>query len=744
MRLKDIYRQCAQKAAAHSHRQLLWLSGEQAWCYQQLIAIKSELLTQHSIAVLSKAVITEYFSESHNNAISSTQINVKDCHKYLGTEHQLIIFDGYSGFNPDSLAQISGTLSAGGVLILLTPEVDQWEYWQELELDNLWVQPFTLENVSRYFLNWLKSSLLKCPDLSQCSQAASNKFTPSQNTNSDSSISVVKPVLLNSEAIRKQRQFISESADYLLKNNDAVIVLTAARGRGKSAALGLLATQLTSYKTLHITAARKQAIQQVDKFCDGPLVYLPPETLLNRDFIVEEDTVLMVDEAASISVDVLLRLAQKFKEIVFSTTTQGYEGTGQGFNLRFVQYLKKNCKSVKEFNLELAMRWAENDPLEEWVNKLLFLEHDNSSLSNLIIKTNTHNTEILKACSVVKISSSELLKEPKKLQQLFTLLSQAHYRTTPNDLRIILDSPNMHLWIAVIDNQIVAACLVALEGPFKDFADDTQGMNGEQLALAMYRGLRRPRGNLLPQVLIAQEGYLAAKNIKVARIVRIATAFGFRYQGIAAKLLAAVNKWAQQNNCDYVGANFSLQQDLVLFWERQDYTIVRIGNQMDKVTASYSATVLKALKTEHILLDQLQKSFNRRLTFQQQRFFEKNTLSQFCIKHFENTYYDDGLKPQSMPNEDWCIEQLNCFCHYHRPFASIAYIMQLMLKQYPNAWHETNIGAENNKLLQSYFFEMTEFTNIYKQFNFSGYRSLTSRFKQLTSVFLHNIKVNKD
>ncbi|MFT5708057.1 MAG: tRNA(Met) cytidine acetyltransferase [Oceanospirillaceae bacterium] len=739
MRLENIYQQCARKAAAHSHRQLLWLSGEQNWCYQQLITIKSVLLAQSSIAIFSRDVIAEYFNEAQHNALSATQIDAKDCYKYLGAEHQLIIFDGYSGFNPDSLAQISGTLSAGGVLILLTPEIGQWQNWQEPELDNLWVQPFTLANVSRYFLDWLKNSLVTCTQLAQFSQAALTRPIPPKNTHSFNTTSAVKLGLLNSVALQKQHQFVSKSADYILKNSDAVIVLTAARGRGKSAALGLLAQQLTSHKTLYITAARKQAIQQVEKFSDTPLVYLSPQVLLNVDFIVQENAILMVDEAASISVDVLLRLTEKFRQVIFSTTTQGYEGTGQGFNLRFVQYLKRKRSSVKEFTLELAMRWAENDPLERWINKLLFLEHNISPFNNQQVKADSG-----KACSIVKISSSELLEKPKKLQQLFSLLSQAHYRTTPNDLRIILDSPNMHLWIAIIDNQVIAACLVAIEGAFKDFTDDNQGMAGEQLALAMYRGLRRPRGNLLPQVLIAQEGYLAARNIKVARIVRIATAFGFRHQGIAARLLDTVNEWAQQISCDYVGANFSLQQDLILFWEKQNYTIVRVGNQLDKVTASYSATVLKALKTDHVLLNQLKTSFDRRLTFQLQRIFEKNTLSEFCIKHLDNSLNDKELRSQVIPNENWCVEQLNCFCHYHRPFASIAYIMQFMLKQHPSGWHEAAIGAENNKLLQNYFFDMVELSKIYKQFSLSGYRSLTSRFKQLTSVFLHNIKADLD
>ena len=44
----------------------------------------------------------------------------------LGTEAGTLVFDAHSGFDPDAFGAASGALRWGGLLLLLTPLLDEW------------------------------------------------------------------------------------------------------------------------------------------------------------------------------------------------------------------------------------------------------------------------------------------------------------------------------------------------------------------------------------------------------------------------------------------------------------------------------------------------------------------------------------------------------------------------------------------------------------------------------------------
>ncbi|MET0001946.1 MAG: tRNA(Met) cytidine acetyltransferase TmcA domain-containing protein, partial [Candidatus Thiodiazotropha lotti] len=46
--------------------------------------------------------------------------------QHLGRESGLLIYNAFSGFDPDAFGAVSGTLAGGGLLLLLTPALDQW------------------------------------------------------------------------------------------------------------------------------------------------------------------------------------------------------------------------------------------------------------------------------------------------------------------------------------------------------------------------------------------------------------------------------------------------------------------------------------------------------------------------------------------------------------------------------------------------------------------------------------------
>jgi tRNA(Met) cytidine acetyltransferase len=744
------------------HRQLIWLSGDQAWCYQQLLSVAKQPSQVSRLLVANKSHIDSIEGIAALLADFSECVAPKDCYKFLGSQRQLIIYDGYSGINPDSLAQISGTLMGGGVLVIITPDIDNWDTWPESELDQLWVQPFNVNDVSRNFLNWLKQCLITEKQVMKHSQRqlqeSQNPSVHHQSVPCDAiddallkRDSALTKHCVNPLALKDQQIVVNNLAHHLLNAQGCCGVLTAARGRGKSAALGLLINELRSQTKsqldIYLTASDRNAIGQVESFSDLPVQFCHITQLVKED-ITHRKSVLIIDEAASISVEVLLDLVKKFSHVVLSTTTQGYEGTGQGFKLRFLQRLTQRNIPYLNFSLLLPMRWSQGDPLEKWLNHLLFLDHADTNRQSPTVES-SRNSFVISQLRIEKVSGEQLIDDPLLLQNLFSLLSQAHYRTTPSDLRIILDSPNMHLWLGFDESSeealLVAACLVAMEGRITEFAKDQQGMEGESLALAMFKGLRRPRGNLLPQILIGQEGYIEAKELKIARVVRVATRVEYRNQGVAGNLLKSVRDWAAEEGCDYLAANFSLEKELLAFWHKQQFYLVRVGSQLDPITASFSATVMMALTTHNQLLKHLKQTFSDRLEFCKLRVFEGNLpletleildeLSQIKLSHLSAPQQIE-IKNDSI---GWYREQLACFAYYHRPLASVAYIFVMLFKRYPHCWLSAHLSAKQRELLKDYFFSEKSMQKIYKQYSLANYKALQKEFRLITKSLLKNI-----
>ncbi len=744
LNFEDLYAECEKIALSHRHRQLLWLSGEQVWCYQQLQRLKKQLLQKNSLAVFTESVSTEFFNPLAHADICQRQIYPNQCNKQLGHEYQSIVFDGYSGFNPDHLAHGCGTLTAGGVLVLITPTLANWQSWPDPEIDKLWVQPYTKADVTRYFLSWLQQCLLADTQIAVFSQnaVASTSFLAKYQASEPVPVIIAKTtpanglVVVNSLAISRQKSLVEDCCAYLLANSSAHLVLTAQRGRGKSAALGLLIKEISaktnSAKSFFLTSSDALAVRQVQQFCGFDLAYVTPDQLLAKSKKIDRSGLLIIDEAASVSVEVLVALTDRFCQIVFCTTTQGYEGTGQGFSLRFLAYLQGQKTPYKHCYLQQPIRWAEHDPLENWLNKLTLAKVELTPIAIV-----DPLTPVAKDWVIHKISSKQLSENPIKLQQLMALLSQAHYRTSASDIRIILDSPNMHLWIATINQEIVAACVVAEEGAVAQFSEDSQGMSGAELALAMYRGQRRPRGNLVPQILIAQEGYLAAQSIKVARVVRIATQSSYRRKGIAQQLIKSVQNWAVEHNHDFLAASFATNDQLLKFWQQQDFSLVRFGNQLDKITASYSALVLKPLsKKSNPLYQELRTSFNFRLSFQKHRIFNREmALYRYQCKTYNSMSQEEylSINPSYL---HWCREQLDSFAHFYRPFESVGYILLFILRRSPEYWDESVLSSTSRALLQDYFINTKQLQSIYAEHKLSGYKSLIKIMRNIVKEIL--------
>ncbi|WP_309484715.1 GNAT family N-acetyltransferase [Candidatus Pantoea persica] len=112
-------------------------------------------------------------------------------------------------------------------------------------------------------------------------------------------------------------------------------------------------------------------------------------------------------------------------------------------------------------------------------------------------------------------------QHPSEPEAAYRLLASAHYRTSPLDLRRLMDAPGMTLWLSGEAPALQGALWLVEEGGLSP-----------ALAQAVWARRRRPRGNLVVQSLAAHVGFIEAAVLRSCRIRRIAVAPEQRRLGI--------------------------------------------------------------------------------------------------------------------------------------------------------------------------------------------------------------------
>jgi len=392
--------------------------------------------------------------------------------KLLGTETELVVYDATRGVDPRLLAATAGTLSAGGLYLMLTPPLHIWANTHDHEYDI--AQSVFLDHLSNHIQQHCTRSPV--PHLWQI-KTASNQSAPCS----------------LSDQLTEQNELLAQISQNLRTNDNAVAVIQADRGRGKSTLLArLLVNRAASAENnTTVTALHASATEVLQRYCDQQqqaMTFLPLQEALRQ-----KHELLLVDEAATIPLEQLMILAAQSQQIVFATTVDGYEGAGRGFATRFTKLLDQRHAGWHLYQPTQAIRWQSGDPLESMLNQALLLK------STLPTKPTTPIALDKIVCQ--QLTPTQLSQNPKTLEQAFALLARAHYQTTAMDLRHMLDSPGMSVWVASIDGIPCAAALVCTEGKLDDSWYDS---------VANKR--RRLKHQLLPQLLTQftlQEGLLS-------------------------------------------------------------------------------------------------------------------------------------------------------------------------------------------------------------------------------------------
>lgn len=494
-------------------------------------------------------------------------------------------------------------------------------------------------------------------------------------------------------------------------SGESATVIQSDRGRGKSSALGIFAGQALieaekkqkSFCIL-LTAPQVKSVFGVFEFCrislekygikysfdtnkivtdHGSLFFIAPDDLENN--LVKADLVL-VDEAAAIPTQMLLPLIEKCNAVVFSTTIHGYEGTGRAFEYKFKPLLEKQFDKVKYLTLSQPIRWNENDFLESDINRLLMI---NAQLAKLLSQPVLSKSENL---SFKILTSEQLVKDGhiqnSKLEQLFSLLVNAHYKTTPNDLRNLLDGPNIKIFCLEHDDKIIGAVLLAQEGKLDP-----------ELAEKIWQGTRRPKGHLLPQSLLAHSGFKQAGKYKYGRIIRIAIHPELQGQGFGSLLLKEVKETLRKQNFDFLATSFGLAENLVKFWQKNELTAVRLGLKAEASTGEFSLLMTQALNSEaSVFQQQLNIRFQQTLMLEQQlnmrnkltlNLLSKNT--QLNMSDFEHDKSDLQCFSQFCRTLDTCLLAMSSFIKVHSELTYPQMVLDKVIE-----------GCTNKQIIEKY------------------------------------------
>ncbi|WDB94124.1 tRNA cytosine(34) acetyltransferase TmcA [Escherichia albertii] len=571
-------------------RRLLTLSGEENWCCEHTLKLRDALPGDWLW------VSPQPATENHCTPSALQTL--------LGREFLHAVFDARQGFDAAAFAALSGTLKAGSWLVLLLPVWDEWE--NHPDADSLRWSDCHNPIATPHFVQHFKCILAADNEIifwRQNQPLVLTNFVP--RTDWHPATGVPQP----------EQQHILQQ---LLTMPPGVAVVTAARGRGKSALAGQLISRIAGNAI--VTAPAKAATGVLAQFAGDKFCFIAPDALLASD---KQADWLVVDEAAAIPAPLLHQLVSRFPRTLLTTTVQGYEGTGRGFLLKFCA----RFPHLQRFELQQPIRWAQGCPLEKMVSEALVFDDENV----------THSPQ-----GKITISAFEQTlwqREPETPLKVYQLLSGAHYRTSPLDLRRMMDAPGQHFLQAACENEIVGALWLVDEG----------GLS-EELSQAIWAGFRRPRGNLVAQSLAAHGSNPLAAILRGRRVSRIAVHPARQREGTGQQLIASTLK--ETHDLDYLSVSFGYTDELWRFWQRCGFVLVRMGNHREASSGCYTAMAL-------LPISELGKLLAEREHYRLRR--DVQTLAQWNGE----TIPVEPLNDTVLSDDDWL--ELAGFAFAHRP-----------------------------------------------------------------------------
>ena len=531
----------------------------------------------------------------------------------LGSTRTVVIYDCHDRLVPNALGAVSGAVDGGGLLVLLTPDLDRWPAVRDGFDRSLAVPPFKRSDVTGRFRRRLVGTLRRHPGVTivdvgdNGGGTGDTRLVRDGRTDPPPTIARTRPTrpanatfpdaiydaCLTADQARAVRALES------LATPGSAVVVESDRGRGKSSAAGLAAGALALRGADVLVTApafrnAREVLERVRELIDdaseardaanhtdahdarevrspagGRVRFLPA---VDAAELPGSPDAVVVDEAAALPVGLLERFLAA-PAVAFCTTVHGYEGAGRGFAVRFRERLADAEHVVRDVRLEEPIRYARADPVEAWTFDALLLDARPS------VAAAVEGARVGEASYRV-LDPDTLLADDVLLHETFGLLVAAHYRTESNDLARLLDAPNLHTRALVVDGRPVAVALLAREGSLS--ADRRR---------SMYEG-DRVRGHMVPDLLTSQLRDEAAGDPAGLRIVRIATHDALRGSGFGTHLLDRIHE-EFADDVDYFSVGYGATSRLIRFWRRTGYRTVHLSSTRNDASGEHSVVMVR-------------------------------------------------------------------------------------------------------------------------------------------------------
>ncbi|CAN3374470.1 hypothetical protein DIURU_000655 [Diutina rugosa] len=550
--------------------------------------------------------------------ISNRQIRYvyyKETEKILGNTYGMCILQDFEGITPNLLARTVETVEGGGLVVILLKSMTSLKqlYTMSMDIHSRYRTEAHDDVVARFNERFL----LSLGDCNNClvvddelnvlpiSGGKHVKALPPPDEDYQTpeakelkelkeSLADIKPAgsLVALSKTINQAQAILQFIDVITeKSLNATVALTAGRGRGKSAALGIAMAAAISqgYSNVFVTSPSPENLKTLFEFVFKGFDALGYQEHIDYDiiqstnpsfnkaivrvdikhadhrqviqYIAPQDyqvlgqaELLVIDEAAAIPLPIVKRLLGPYL-VFMSSTINGYEGTGRSLSLKLIQQLRTQSVSgasetavvsrdskdkhvapaqhrqLKEVVLDEPIRYAPGDPMEKWLNRLLCLD---ATLDKLKLPRMPHPNE----CNLFFVNRDTLFSyHPVSevfLQKMMALYVASHYKNSPNDLQLMSDAPAHQLFVLLPpiepgNNRIPdPLCVVQLA---------LEGeISKESVRKSLSRG-QRAGGDLIPWLISQQFQDEEFASLSGARVVRIATNPEYSGMGYGSRAL---------------------------------------------------------------------------------------------------------------------------------------------------------------------------------------------------------------